>query len=171
MHPKYFVDHRDNLLVSLLKGLTGRNFEDMDCINQYHTSIVIEGIYSLLNFKWVFLYSFVSNLIQSFISGSKTVSVLNGKLSSGGSYYTYNCWMKEIGSKPLKCPNGDLDTYIDNIGKYLVKTYQVMKYNSLAADIITTTLHIPLQGASIQSNQSLKPINWSTNVTEDLQKT
>ena len=36
-------------------------------------------------------------LIQTFVSSSKTVTVLNGKILPGASDTTYRCWLKDNG--------------------------------------------------------------------------
>ena len=74
-------------------------------------------LYHLRNLKRVLPYSFSCNLLQSAISGSKSVSVVNGKLSPGGGYTTFRNWVELQGSKPLSCLAGTLDIFFDNIGK------------------------------------------------------
>ena len=73
-------------------------------------------------------------------------------------------------SEILKCPQGDLVTFFDKIGKHLVKNYQVMKDKSFAADIITTVLDIPLQGQNLQHDSNFIPSIWRTMITENLQQ-
>ena len=172
INPLRFIKQRNGLLVEFLQGLSWRTFDhNVNGTAQFHTACVIESVYSLMNFNWILPNSFISNLIQTFISGSKTVSLLNGKLSPGGSSTTYYNWLNNTGSEPITCPNGDLDTYFDNIGRYVVKNYQVSKNKSAAADIITTTLHIPLAGKScLRTNPLLKPSVWVEKISADLQK-
>ena len=94
------------------------------------------------------------------------VSVLNGKLSPGGGYTTYLNWIKAIGSEKLSCPLGDLITYIDNIGRYIIKNYRVTKNKTPSADVITTCLHIILNNSDkLQCEETLKPIFWGENLT------
>lgn len=93
------------------------------------------------------------------------VTVLNGKLSHGGGYTTFLRWLKEIGSKVLICHPRDIITYIENIGKYIIKLYEVSRHKTSVADVITTCLHITLQKeANLQSNSSLKPCFWGVNL-------
>ena len=83
----------------------------------------------------------------------------------GVGYTTYLTWLKEIGSKVLICPTGDIITFIDNIGKYILKLYEVSGHKTSAADVITTCLHITLQKeAKLQYNSSLKPCFWGVNL-------
>ena len=97
-------------------------------------------IYQLRNFNLVLPHCFMSNLVQSCISGSKTVSVVNGKISPGGGYSTFQNWVDLQGSKVIECMPGTLDIYFDNIGKYIVKNWRVNSSKSKTADIITTTI-------------------------------
>ena len=164
--PDSDITHYDAILVSFLEGLSSRGFLFLNTKTKFHVICIIEAIYSYCNFNWVLPYNFVSNLIQSFISGSKMVTVLNGKLSPGGGYTTYLTWLKGIGAEALTCPFGDIVTYIDNIGKYIIKLYEVSRHKTQSADVITTCLHINLQEeAKLQSKSSLKPNLWGENLT------
>ena len=72
-------------------------------------------------------YSFLINLEQSLVSGSKTVTAVNGKISPGDSYTSVQKWLNEQGNEPLKLPDGDLVTFFDNIGRYVIQNYRVWK--------------------------------------------
>lgn len=102
----------DELLISFLEGVSRRTLTDntLPGTTNFQLACIIENFYYMLNFNWIFLHSFVASLIQSFISGSKTVSALNGKLSPSGSYTSYLNWLKENGSEALSCPPGDIET-------------------------------------------------------------
>ena len=65
----------------------------------------------------------------------------------------------------MVCPPGDVETYIKNIGKYIIENYRVSKDKNNTADVITTTLHIKLD-ENIQTESSLKPIAWTKGATE-----
>ena len=109
--------------------------------------------------------------MQSIVSGSKLVTNLNGKLYPGGSYSTYLEWLKVIGRDPLPCPTNDIVTFIDNIGRYIVKNYRVSYTQNNHPSIITTCLHITLdEESNLQKDASLKPSTWAQNITiEDIQ--
>jgi len=160
---KDFIMGRDVLLISFLQGLCGRDFSVMEQSCQlFQIVIVIEQIFHLINFHWVLPHSFVTNMIQSCISGSKTVTALNGKLTAGGGYTTYLNWMKENGSVPLTCPDGDQVIYFDNIGRYINKNYRVSKEKIKSADIISTTIHICLNnGGDSDDRGDDKPLTRS----------
>ena len=58
-------------------------------------------------------------------------------------------------------PDGDLVTFFDNIGRYVIQNYRVWTNKSNLADIISTVVHIILNKKSALQNQpELKPINW-----------
>ena len=86
--PDRDIIHYDPIIVSFLEGLSKRGFSFQNTKTKYYLICIIESIYSFCNFNWVLPFNFVSNLNQSFISGSKMVTVLNGKLSPGGGYTT-----------------------------------------------------------------------------------
>lgn len=165
LNPMEFILQRENILVSFVEGISGRYIK-----NEHNSGIIfylatlIENIYYLANLNWIFPHSFVSNLVESCISGSKIVTTINGKIYPAGSYSSYLNWLKEIGRNKLECPSGDIETYIDNIGKYIIRNYRISKTKSALADIITSTLHISLMG-NIETIESLKPCYWSTEKT------
>ena len=65
------------------------------------------------------------------------------------------------GSEPLKSPDGNLVTFFDNIGRYVIQNYRVWTKKSNLADIISTVVHIILNKKSVLQNKpKLKPINW-----------
>ena len=105
----------------------------------------------------------MSNLIQSCTSGSKTVSVLNGKVTPSGSYTNVNEWLKEWGAKALECPEEDLDTYFDNIGRYIIQNYRVSTDKNTKSNIFATGVHIIADKVTnLQTRTELKPIFWKT---------
>ena len=94
------------------------------------------------------------------------MSVLNGKVSPGGGYHTYLNWLKDNGSEKLFCMLGDVVTFIDNIGKYVLKNYRVSTQKTASADVITTCLHIDLEDArALQSQEHLKPSTWGATLS------
>ena len=69
--------------------------------------------------------------------------------------------MNEQGSEPLKLPDGDLVTFFDNIGHYVIQNYRVWTKKINLADIVSSVVHIILNKKSVLQNQlELKPINW-----------
>ena len=84
------------------------------------------------------------NLEQSLVSGSKTVTAVNGKISAGGSYTSVQKWLNEQGSEPLKLFDNILVTFFDNIGPYVIQNYRVWTKKNNLSDIITTVVHMIL---------------------------
>ena len=55
----------------------------------YAIALVVEMIYFIQKLNLVLPHCFLLNILQSFVSGSKTVSVLNGKISPSAGYTTW----------------------------------------------------------------------------------
>ena len=53
-------------------------------------------------------FSFLSNIIQTFITGSKLVLTNNGKLTGGAKDSTYQTWLSTNAADPRKTPLDDL---------------------------------------------------------------
>lgn len=53
-------------------------------------------------------FSFLSNIIQTFITGSKLVLTNNGKLPGGAKDSTYQTWLSTNAVDPRKTPLDDL---------------------------------------------------------------
>ena len=96
-----YVYQRDKCLVAFLESVSGIAF-DKERNNHVKYSIcsVIESVYYLRNLNLVLPYSFLFNIVESLISGSKTVTAINGKLHPCGSYPTIQGWLEEQGSEP-----------------------------------------------------------------------
>jgi len=154
-----YIKERNMLLVRLLCGLSGFDVFSVEKKEiRYAFAVTIEMLYYLRNFNLVLPCSFMSNLVQSCISGSKSVSVVNGKTSPGSGYSTYRKWLEIQGSKQLHCQTGVLDIFIDNIGKYIRKSYRISTHKTPTADVITTAIQIVIDSDSvIQKDANLKP--------------
>ena len=83
-------------------------------------AVTTEMIYFIHNLNLILPYCFLINLLQSFVSGSKKVPALYGKVTPGTGYTTYKSWLKNFGSNKI-----DTVMYFDNIGKYVIKNYRV----------------------------------------------
>ena len=157
-----YLASRDKCVVAFLEGLSGIAFEkECDPQVKYSDCVVVEAKYFLRNLNVILPYSFLLNLIQSLVSGSKTVTRINGKIIPSGSCPNIQSRLEEQGKEPLETPSGDIILFFDNIGKYIIINYRVWSKKSKTADIISTVLHILLNNENIlQSNNDLKPINW-----------
>ena len=69
MDSQTYINERENILVAFLEGISGKIFKDESGHVAYQMACVIESIYYLVNFNWIFPHCFVTNLIQSSISG------------------------------------------------------------------------------------------------------
>ena len=79
MNSEIYSEQRNSLLVSFLSGVTGMDYKRENEKIKFSIASCIENIYFLRNLNLVLPYTFVANLVQSYTSGSKTVSVINGK--------------------------------------------------------------------------------------------
>ena len=81
--PKSYIKERDPLLLSFQSGVTGH---EIDFVNNnqmlFVYAVLIESVYHLRNRNLVLPFSFLTNLIQTFVCGSKTVTSINGKIYS-----------------------------------------------------------------------------------------
>ena len=137
-----FLKDRNQLLLSFINGCCNIEYQSQyKSLILFSVSVAVEVIYFIRNLNLVLPHCFLLNLMQSFVSGSKTVSSLNGKISPSGGYTTYKKWLEEKGNQMLTSPDEDVVTYFDNIGKYVIKAYRVATKKNSQADIITTTFH------------------------------
>lgn len=78
--------------------------------------------------------------------------------------------MEEKENRVLSC---DLDVYVDNIGKYIVKKYIVHSERNNSPTAVTAIINIELQQnegdtKNIQFIENLKPDYWQGNLTKDV---
>ena len=155
-----FLKDRNQLLLSFINGCCNLEYEmQSKSIMSFSIAVTLEMIYFIRNLNLVLPHCFLLNLMQSFVSGSKTVSALNGKISPSGGYTTYKKWLDKKGSEALECPEGDVITFFDNVGKYVNRTYRVATEKIKPADIITATLHFIID-SDIQKREDLMPGKW-----------
>ena len=106
-------------------------------------------------------------MVQSQISGSKSVSVVNSKTSPGGGYLTLSSWLELHVTEPLQCEKGTLDIFFDNNGKYVIKNYCLSTEKIKTANIITLCIQVVVDdktGTAIQKNKYFKPKNITKNI-------
>lgn len=153
-----FIRERNQNLVQFICSLTGLRFELASNQLQFSFATAIEMCYYPRNLNLV-PHCFLGNLIQSCISGSKSVSVVNGKTSPGGSYATYKKWIGDKGSTPLRIQNdGTIELWFDNIGRYINKQYRVTTTKMKSADVITTCIQVVLNDPNrLQEFVEFKP--------------
>ena len=142
---KQFLMARDPLLLSFISNAVGFPINSLcDPPFLYNFAIVIEAIYHLKNKNLILPHCFLVNLIQTFVSGSKMVTALNGKILPAASDATYRSWVKEHGSQEIATPEGDIDVYIDNIWKYVVRSYRVSASRNPSPTVVTAIINIKL---------------------------
>ena len=164
-----FLLERNQLLLEFINGAIKFDYKSQDnSVLLYSLAMTVEMIYYLRNNNLILPHCFMANLVQSFIAGSKTVSVINGKVSPSASYTSYKNWMANKGSKPLPSPINDSITFFDNIGKYIAKSCRVSSEKNPSADIITATLHFTLDNSQLQQNEALMPGKWRGKNPTDL---
>ena len=93
-----YLANRDKCVVAFLEGSSGIAFDkERDPQVKYSACVVVETIYFLRNLNVILPFSFLSNLIQSLVSGLKTVTRINSKVIPSGSYLTIQSWLEEQG--------------------------------------------------------------------------
>ena len=144
LDPDEYVRNKEPLLITFLNGVTRHNVNTtIKQQTMYVYAMMIEFIYHLRNQNLALPFSFLSNVIQTLISGSKTVTSINGKLLSGGSDTTYRVWLNVNVVNPLPTPPRYLNIFSDNVGKYIVKGYRVQHEHAGTPNVVTATLNIP----------------------------
>ena len=95
------------LLMALLNGCWSKTSSEFDFRAQSNTpllfsvALAVEMIYFIRNLNLILPHSFLINLVQMFVSGSKTTSMINGKISPGASYPSYKSWLKIQGAEKV----------------------------------------------------------------------
>ena len=133
--------------------------------------MIVESIYHLKDNNLILPYYFLANLVETFISGSKTGTEINGNILPIASDRTYRKWLNENGQGKNVVPNCDFDVYVDNIGKYIAKNYRVHSECNNSPNVITAVINTEQQKEqnskeNIQYIENLKPGYWQNNLTE-----
>ena len=167
---KTYLQDRNRLVLDFLTGSIEWDFlKQENTVILYSLAVVVECIYHLRNLNLILPHCFLTNLVQSFVAGSKTVSAINGKTSPSASYTTYKNWILEKGSEAVTCQSkNDIITFFDNVGKYVVKGYRVSSEKLPSADIITATLHFNSQESTLQNDA--KHMDWKRNAKADVER-
>ena len=167
INPATYILDRSKCLTLLLNGISPVKMDKMKDKDLFMFARTIEQVYHMRFRKAILPFSFISSMVQFYTSGSKTVSVLNGKLSPGGSYFTISEWMAKQGKDPLCAPPGDVETLFDNAGRYHLKTYRVSAADYKKSTIFTTGIHIAFNdNLDLQKRADLKPSLWGASLTE-----
>ena len=160
INSEQYLAARNPLLMAFIDGCVNFRYNEANStVLLFAYAVTIEMVYYLRNLNLVLPHCFLINLLQSFTSGSKTVSMLNGKMSAGASYPTYKRWLARIGQFSVPVPNTAVYTFFDNLGKYIRKSYSVKATKLKRANIITCVLHFMVGDISIQRSPST-PSAW-----------
>ena len=81
---KVYLAEREPILISFLKGIVSKSH-----CNPFLLAVIVEAIYHLKNTNLIQPHCFLTNLVKTFISGSKTVTAINGKILPGASDTSY----------------------------------------------------------------------------------
>ena len=106
-----FIDEINNILVQYILDLSAVNLKEENEQVKSAVAEVLEGCYYLRNFHLVLPHSFLCNFIQSCSCGSKSVSVVNGKIFPGGSSKTLKSWLNSHGGVALHMMKGLIDIF------------------------------------------------------------
>ena len=127
---------RNKLLVCFLIGVGNLEFSvELEQI-QYAFANTLEMSYYVQNLNLVLPRCFLISLVQSRISGLKSVSLVNSKTSPGGGYITLRSWLEFHGTEPLQCKKGTMN----NIYKCVTTSHRISTERIKTADIITTCI-------------------------------
>ena len=123
---KKYITERAPILVSFLEGITSKNH-----CNPILLAVVGEAIYHLKNSNLILPHCFLTNLVETFISGPTIVQLM--------------------------------EKLVDNIRKYIVKSYRVPSERNNSLNVITAIINIELQKEqnskeNIQYIENLKPV-------------
>ena len=102
-----YLRERNQQVLQFINGCCNINYKDQTTTTLFTIATALEMIYFTRNINLVLPHCFLVNLLQSFVSGSKTVWTLNGKVTLGSSYFTYKKWVNVKGKDVVKCPDGD----------------------------------------------------------------
>ena len=81
---KVNLAEREPILILFLKGIVSKSH-----CNPFLLAVIVEAIYHLKNTYLILPHCFLTNLVKTFISGSKIVTAINGKILSGASDTSY----------------------------------------------------------------------------------
>ena len=145
---KRFLNSCSSALLSVIEGCTGKRLEHMfDTKDLFRYAVMVECLYHLRNSNLVLPHCFLLNLIEKTVSGSKSVTAINGKLMPGAGDTTLREWWTGQGLQPLSLPRQpcDLEIWFDNVGKYIVKSYRVKGERNPSPTVVTATQYIILE--------------------------
>ena len=151
---KSFLRSCSPTLITFIEGCTGRSLDHVhDTKELFRYAVMVECLYHIKNNNLILPHCFVVNLIEKTVSGSKSVTSVNGKLMPGAGDTTMRDWWKTQGTDVLTLPPSkfDLAIWFDNVGKYIVKSYRVKAERNATPTVVTATQSIMLSNVPGQS--------------------
>ena len=115
---KIYLAEREPILISFLKGIVSKNH-----CNPFLLSVIVEAIYHLKNTNLILPHCFLTNIFETFVSGLKIVTAINGKILPRASDTSYRKWVNENGREKNGVSYCDLDVHVSS--KCIVKKYRV----------------------------------------------
>lgn len=120
-----------------------------------------EQLLSCCNDNVIFPFSFSTNLITYFLTGSKTVCDINNAVSPCGSYSSIMNWLNYRSNTENTVPlDNDVFTFFDN-NQVLSRNWRVNFDYKSTVSVITNILHIfPYTPTNFQNIPELSPSSW-----------
>ncbi|XP_060595290.1 uncharacterized protein LOC132749514 isoform X1 [Ruditapes philippinarum] len=160
---RWLINRNPNIILYLM-GL-GNFSADILEIKDDRTKLLtiaraVEHLYMIPCPSTISPISFLLNVCNYAITGSKTTVDMYGSSSPGGHYKAVTQWLKEQGTVPAVCPEGDLLNVFDN-EQIIGKSYTIKPSNKQKISVITNKGVVSLQSSEsvsmIQNNPNLKP--------------
>ena len=163
---KVYLAEREPILISFLNGIVSKSH-----CNPLLLVVIVEAIYHLKNTNLILPQCFLTNLVETFISGLKIVTAINGKILSGAIDTNYRKWVNENGREKTESVIV-IWMFMLITGKYIVKKYRVHSERNNSPTVVTAVINIELQqnkadAINIQFIENLKPCYWQGTLTEE----
>jgi hypothetical protein len=158
-----WLKERDAVLTSFLAAaancvISEKLDQKMLCITG-----AVDSIYKARKLNHVAPLPFAQNLISYYITGSKTVTLLNNRQQASGSYTTLRKWLNDCGKHVERNENVQLSDkiiFFDN-NQVVARNWRVTYGHKTTCSVITTTINIsPNPEYKLQHNKDLSPRNW-----------
>ena len=102
LNTQRFLSERNQTVLAFINGYCGiQHRQEHKSLILYAIGLIVEMNYFIRNLNLLLPHCFLMNVSQSFVSGSKTVSVLNGKISPSVGYPTWKKWLDIVESSNL----------------------------------------------------------------------
>ena len=137
---KVYLAEWEPILISFLEGIVSK----CHC-NAFLLAVIVKALYQIKDSNLNLPYCLLTNLVETSISGFKTVTAISSKILPGASDTSYRKWMNENGREKRGTLSCDLDVYVDNTGKFIIKRYIVHSDRNNSPTVVTAVINIELQ--------------------------